>query len=436
MREPYPDASTIDAQTTPFDAVKTAAQGAQFAIDPSQGLTRTRYGWYSNGALFDDALVSAAPGEITLATTATGSDAARIRSAFAGQYVSQAVAQPGLRVAVADANVTFTDGQAALSHGAIYCGAFWWDEAAAQVDTGIGLRLDTSGLAAIWKSDGTHYGASPVAQSDWSTDRLDGGRDRNPSGIRLDPSDGWIYNFPFTWYNAGRLAVSVVDPATDELHIAHEFVPREAEPGAPSLSTANLPVQVVVRNDGTADPLEARLGGMQYSLYGGQGALEQRDTYAAADAVAVTTDTPSPPDPIATPGDPLYAVRREPGAADVELSLREFAATPDGGDVTITLWDEFDPATALTDEAFEPTFRANSTETKTEFDRSATAYSPATAAFRGLRPVDSGAVNEDVVTQLDIEERIPIGAARVVAATDDDSTGPTVDYVATTVEGY
>jgi uncharacterized protein YgbK (DUF1537 family) len=94
---------------TPFDALKTATQNVQFAIDPSKGLTKSRYGWFSNGSRFDSTFVGEIPGAIEIETGTSGTDQARVRSAFAGQYVSQALAQPGQGVVLPNGLVTYDD---------------------------------------------------------------------------------------------------------------------------------------------------------------------------------------------------------------------------------------------------------------------------------------------------------------------------------------
>lgn len=67
---------------TPFGARKSANQTVQWSIDPSKGLSKIRQIWYSNGTLHDNSLFSEDPGEITISTTATTSDVARLHSAL------------------------------------------------------------------------------------------------------------------------------------------------------------------------------------------------------------------------------------------------------------------------------------------------------------------------------------------------------------------
>lgn len=419
---------STDLSKTPFLAQKTAKQAIQFAIDPSQGLTRERYSWFSNGTRFDSSLFSEVEAGIRLATTATGTDEARIQSAFAGQYISQTLAQPGIGLIIDNGNVSTSGGSTTLSHGEVYAGAFFWDTANDRIDTGLGYKWDSSGWTFEARSLGTHIGNSPISQSEFKGP-YDGS---GPSNKVRTPADGLICNWPYTWYNEGPFGSGLID---NDLARFVEQV-RTSESGRPSFDTPNLPVQLVVRNAGTASALGVELGGMQYSTYGATGVNQTRDTYGTNQGVSVTTDTPDPIAPTSTPGEPIYALQRETGEESLELRLDSLRVDAPN-DVTVYFFDEYDPASALTDESFEDTFRFNESETKTQFDRSATAYSPSTAVFRGLQPVDSGKKNEDAVTQAEIEDRIPIGATRIVTATDDGGNNPSLNFVyGTGLEGY
>lgn len=58
---------------TPFMANKTAQQELEFDIDPSKGLTKKRYGWYSDNVLYDSSFISDIPGGLQLSTGSNGS---------------------------------------------------------------------------------------------------------------------------------------------------------------------------------------------------------------------------------------------------------------------------------------------------------------------------------------------------------------------------
>lgn len=418
----------LDLVHTPFNVPKSAEQAVQFGIDPSFGLTRARYGWFSNGTRFDSSLFSEVEAGIRVATTATGTDEARIHSAFAGQYVSQALAQPGLGLVIDDSNVSTSNGQTTLSHGEVHAGAFWWDSANNEVDTGLGYKWDSTGWEFFVRSQGSHIGDSPIAQGDF----IEPYDDTGPSNKVRTPADGFVGNWPYAWYNEAPLGGAILDKDCNEL----VEVVRASVSGRPSLDTPNLPVQLVVRNAGTAQSLGVELGGMQYTTYGGAGVVETRPTYGAAQpgSANVTTVVNSPIDPTGQPGDPLYAVQRESGERDLELRLARFCVDSNQ-DIIVYFWDEFDPGTALTNESWESTYRLNAAETKTRFDRSATAYSPATAVFAGIARIQGGSGPQDIITEIDVEDRVPIDATRVVTAVDTGADA-TVAFSAEQQEGY
>jgi hypothetical protein len=82
-------------------------------------------------------------------------DVARLRSAYPGQYVSQSLSQPGFGLIIDDQNVSISDRPeylASLSHGEVYAGAFFWDSANDRVDTGVGIKFDSSGIEYFVKS--------------------------------------------------------------------------------------------------------------------------------------------------------------------------------------------------------------------------------------------------------------------------------------------
>ena len=415
--------------TTPFGPATTAGQEVQFAIDPSRGLTRQRYAWRSSGTLFDSSRFSEVEAGIRIALGPTGSHEARIRSAFAGQYVSQALANPGVALVVDDSNVTTSNGQTQLSHGEIYFGAFWWDSANDQVDTGLGYMFDSSGWEFFIRSQGSHLGDSPIAQTDF-IEPYDG---TGQSNKVKTPADGFVGNWPYTWYNEGPLGGGILDKDANDVV---EQV-QEAVTGRPSIDTPNVPTQIVVRNAGTGSALGVELGGMQYTTYGAAGAPETRDTYGADEpsSANVTTGTNDPIDPTGETGDPIFAVERESNERDLELRLDEFRAQTDN-EAILYFFDEYDYATATgADSSLESTFRFNSEETKTQLDRSATSYSPETAVFRGMKKITSSGGLFDAVTEADIEDRIPIDATRVVTGVNT-GTNATVKYVAQMAEGY
>jgi len=208
---PYDQLSDDDAGpgdgggSTPYRARKTAAQTVQFSLDPDYPVSKKRWFFASNGTDFDRTNVTGSTGEVELATTATGSDTARLRSAISGEYVSHALAEPGQAVRIPSAYLQYdTEGAVQLSHGRMVWGTFTYDSATGSIENGLGLVLDSTGLSAFLRKDAAHVGKSPVPQNKWNQDpALDPGRG---TGV-LDLSAGLTWNEPYTWYNANPLAV-------------------------------------------------------------------------------------------------------------------------------------------------------------------------------------------------------------------------------------
>lgn len=423
-------ADPADFTTTPFGAQKSAEQSVQFAFDPSRGLTRERIQWYSNGSRFDSSHFADGEGEIDIQTGANSGDTARIQSVYAGQYVAQALAQPGIKVYIAPENVEIdADGHTSLSHGRVEIGPF--TRLNGEIYTGFGIRIDTDGMWAVWYSQGEHQGNSPVHQRKWRNDKLNA---LGESGLRYDPSKGYVLNFPYTWYNNGKLSVAILNASQDSLIRAHSFVPPDDGEGRASLATPNLPVQFFADNGSTAESLTAAIGGMQFSLYGAQDSGEKRDSFMAEKGVSVDTAAGDPVDPISTPGTPIYAVRREPEAETLEITLDNIDVEPDG-DIFLYVWDEWDTS-SLTGANFREPFSNFLTETRARVDTAATAYDNSNGVLRKVIPAKSGGGSNTSATDAAVDDPIPLDATRIVTAVGQTSSTISLDYVAKNIEGF
>jgi len=400
---------------TPYRARKTAPQTVQFSIDPDFPVSKKRWYYASNGLTFDDTNLDGRPGEIQLSTTATGSDTARLRTAISGEYVSHALAEPGQAVRIPLEHLQYrSNGGVQLTHGRIIWGAFTYDDATNSIDNGLGLLIDGNGISAFLRKESTHVANSPVQQEDWNlTTVLDPG---NGNGT-LSLQDGLTWNEPYTWYNANPLTVGYVDAQLDRFRPVHQFRPETS----PTMGTPNLPIQFIVDNDGTADPLELYTGGVQYSTFGAdEKARNVRKTPTGRTTDNQSIDTPAVSNnnsvnPYAEPGVPLLAVRRR-GRDTMPLSTDSFEIRPTN-DIWVFVWDEYDAETALTGTNFRrPHGDDTGDESQVEVDTEATAYALETAVHRETIPL-KGADSTDVEFA---DERtgnaIPDFATRVVTA--------------------
>lgn len=422
---------------TPFNALKTAEQEVQFSIDPSKGLTRERYAWYSNGTIFDSTHFSNDPGEIGIATGTSGSDTARVRSAFAGQYVSQTLAQPGHAVRIDSENVNIdANGLVSLSHGNVKIGPYMHD--GTQVTEGFFIEFDSSGTRFVRVRGGTRE--TEVAQQNWNLDTMTGdGSSSNPSGDQLDPSEMYIYNYPFTWYNSGRLAIGISKttgvPNPQQTQLWHAFSPS----GEPNLNTANLPVQVLFDNDGTGQSLSGSLGGCQFSIYGGEGITQKRSTNLIENDIAINATRNDPIDPPAQPGDPIFAIKREAGVKNLELNINDLAVVPSTEDIYFFVWFIWDD-TALTGASFTDAVSRNFTdETHVKVDKSATDFDASNAVNKTVfRVSGSKDSSKTRIFPEVVDTSIPLDVTLVVTAVqaDPSGNGTTVDVRMPIVEGF
>lgn len=446
-------AETFRDFATPFDALKIAEQQVQFAIDPSKGLSRRRYGWFSDNSLFDTTYFDddTPTGTIAIDTGATSTDTARLRSALAGQYVSQTLAQPGLGLEV-DSNIVEydADGYVSLTNGIIALGAGWhdrsqggWGVAAngGPIQTFLGRVYDTTGAYAVLVANGQHLGNSPVPQDQWSEDVMNGADDAdNPSGRQLRPDDGQISNWPYTWYAFGALYDAIIDPATDKPIAHHQFnVPRS------SFDRPNLTPMVVLDNDGTASELAVDVGGVQFALYGadiegeaGEERALEPSRVTSANATGFISDqvayTDEAIDPNAQIGKPVLAIRRESGVRDLTIRMDGLKPEPEN-DIYLYAFDEYDPATALDGTFREPNEPRHSSETHAEVNTTCTSYTPTTAVARGWDKATTEKKNERTLVQVATDDRIPVDATRVYTAVHDGTTTD-AEVHARAVEGF
>lgn len=422
---------------TPYNVLKTAEQKVQFSIDPGKGLTRERYGWYSNGTLFDTTHFSNNPGEIGISTGTTGTDKARIRSAYAGQYVSQTLAEPGLSARIDSENVNIdANGLVSLSHGNIKIGPYMHD--GTQVTEGFFIEFNSTGTRFVRVRGGTRV--TEVEQQNWNLDTMTGdGSSSNPSGDQLDPSSMYIYNYPFTWYNSGRLAIGRTKttgvPKPQETQLWHTFSPD----GEPNLNTANLPVQIIFDNGGTGQSLSGSLGGCQYSIYGGNGVTQKRSTNILDTDIAINAARNDPIDPPAQPGDPIFAVKREAGFGDMEVNVDDLSIIPETEDIYFYVWFIWDD-TALTGASFtDPVSRNKTDETHIKVDKSATDFDATNAVNQTVFRV-SGSKNSSKTRIFPevVDTSIPLDATLVVTAVqaDQNGNGTSIDARMPIVEGF
>lgn len=402
-----------------FGDLRTAEVQTLFNIDPTFGLTRRRQQWFSNGSIFDSTLFAEETAEIRLNTRADqANDDARTQSAFPGQYRAHFLSQPGMSFRVGPGSLTTTAaGLPALTHGEIQWGAFWF--LSNQIDNGFGIELNADGAEIFFVKEGSHIGDSPVSQSDWNIDVMDGD---GPSGITWDPKVAYVYNFPHVLYNAGSIGVGVIRATErlsgalgDNLHLMHVF---DDDLQEPMFGKSNLPTQIRINNAGTAQRLDAFQGYMQYARYGGAAQIDQRDSYEfRSTSGGHITTTIADGDPPAEPGEPLIAIRRASGREQLIVKPSTTFVDADS-DLLLHFWEDPDLAASLTNESFGPPSTINfSAETGIETDTSATAYDATDGSYIGQIMIEGGQGGQEVGAQVErVVDRVPVNIGVVITA--------------------
>jgi hypothetical protein len=406
----YPD--------TPYGARKTAELDIQFSLDPSYGLTKERYGWYSDKNFFDSTNFTEQGGRIKVETSATSGDSARIRSAYPGQYVSHTIAEPGLGADIDAEHIERdADGFVSLTHGEI---SFEVSSVDTDTNTGInahGISFEPDATYHQVRSGGTDVAKIP--QSEWNIDKLNGD---GPSGLELTPSEGYVYQFIYSWYGEGAMILAVEDPVKRRIVPVNYFIPDSVNN---PIESPNLPVQAFVENKDTAESLSFTLGGMQYATHGKQNEKQTTRTTEEAritangfiDTEVVTSDNAV--DPFAETGRPLVAARRDESKLSVEKGMKF-----EVGDVQLSadqscyifVFDDFD--TSGLDGVFsDPVSRngANINETRLKTNTTCTSYTPSNlAVLRGIAYVPSAKKEPSVVVRGDTTSRVPLRATSIV----------------------
>lgn len=431
---------------TPFDALKTAEQNIQFAIDPSRGLNKRRYAYFTDNTRYDPAgFTDNSRGTINVDTGGTGTDTRMIFSAMPGMYAAQAVAQPGVAGEVESSNVTVSDGLVSLNNGFVAFGAGRHNQSTGgwnvggTIDRFIGLTLDTSGAAAVLIADGSHIYDSPVAQEDWNIDTLDGSgdSDTNPSGLEYHPEDGYVHNSAFSWYGYTNLYTGIVHPDKGRPVFVHRF-----SGSGVSLDNPSISPMLVVDENGDSTVIAAELGGMQYTLYGedikessageNRGTPVERQTPGGyvTDTVTRTNEAVNA---TATVGKPLIAVRRA-GPGDLAVRSDEIVAKADN-DAYVFAWDEYDDS-GLTGGSWRAPHAPDGDESKIEVNTDCTGYTRNTAVFRGQPFVPGAQGSNEIIATLDDEDALPSDATRVYTAVNDGTNAQFLRFKERIIEGF
>lgn len=194
--------------------------------------------------LAGSAAITNTAGEYRLALTADAADSAILDSAERGRYQPGYSANAGIGIRIPVNPVGAQD-------------AKWgyFDDS-----NGFGFGVDATGLYVFTRRATTD---TKVYQSAWNTDKVNG---TSASGVRLDLSDGDIFQIDFTWYGYGVIEFTVVSTAiTGQRPIV---VHRSFPDGQTSVADPNLPIRAYADNGSTATAFDLYVAGRQFSIRG------------------------------------------------------------------------------------------------------------------------------------------------------------------------
>lgn len=116
---------------------------------------------------------------------------------------------------------------------------------------------------------------------------IDGMDGDGPSGVNLNPDNGYVYRVDFAWYGGGAIAPHIVEVGPRGRQRAWPtfvYMPR----GQTSISQPNQPVSCVLNNDGTATADSIKVAGRQFST-AGNFKDEVRETTHLLEDIDITT---------------------------------------------------------------------------------------------------------------------------------------------------
>jgi hypothetical protein len=178
-------------------------------------------------------------------SVSSSTDISSLTSAQRGSYVSGTSAEVGLGVrlpATLTGNQTIKWGYTDGNDGFYY----------KQTSSGLFICILRGGIE------------TSTPRSNWNIDRIDG---KGESAINIDLTRGNIYRIVFTWYGYGAIEFSIVGldiTNSQKLFPVHRIQPWFQT----STKTPNLPIRVILENNGTIATTDVYVAGRQFSLYG------------------------------------------------------------------------------------------------------------------------------------------------------------------------
>lgn len=305
------DVSVDNLSLTCFEEVRTAEKTTIFDVKSMFGRSVLRDSYITSNTASISNIVGAS--EYTIQATGAN-DYAAIQTLERGKYIAGIMAEVGMGVRIP---------QIMTSNQFVKFGLFDNSNGLYFVynSTGIGVARLRNGVETI------------TINSNLNLDKLDG---TGPSQIVYDASKGYIYNIRFSWYGYGIIeyGISTQSIAGNQREL---LLHREMVANQTSINSPNLPIRLVVANNGTAGSNLAYMSGRQYSLMGKyEPIFRPGGTYVSNISINSTS--------VFTP---VMSVRRKTAyagvpirirSADIVTSTQQLIQVRVGGTLTGAVW--------------------------------------------------------------------------------------------------
>lgn len=253
---------------TQYDEMVVASYNYSFGLMPTWGVTD----WNDITKTGNGGTITDTGGVIRLRTGSNASGTASIQTVEVLEYVPGSMLRGGLDFRGPDPGD--------LSGGQTYRGGVF------SPDNGFSVGADTTGKFIMVEDAGV---ARKIYQDNWNGDVVDGsGNLDNPSGNKLNFSDGLILNILYNWYGHGDVFFYALVSDTRAEKRENVLLHRERFTGSTNVEDPNLPVTLKADNGGTGDTMDVYLGGRQASRLSGQIDDEQRPTNEFVSDFAIT----------------------------------------------------------------------------------------------------------------------------------------------------
>lgn len=356
---------------TSFDELSVAESTSIIDLKACFPLSAKRDKVTATGA----ASVTQQDGHFLVQTTANGADSVIFESVQRGDYIAGLESLAGNAIQVDDrptGNQEVEWGYTDFSNG------FVWGEDA----NGMFIRLYSGGSAVV-----------TVRRADWD----------NPLADVLDPSKLIVYRNPFDYYGQGPVKYDFV--SGDTLYLCHTLM--NPNTSGPIFQQPNLPLNLRIRNSGTAAAMRVKVVGRQYLVKGRIEAEPRESSETRIGQTVTTTFTP------------LVSWRQKTGGYDAVTSMLNAIDVITDTDIIYQIRSS---ATLTGPSWIEMTFSDSGKESALQWDISATGVSGGLKEHEGLVAGAKGSAS--TVKSADLPQaRMPNNevvvclCARVAAAT-------------------